>query len=138
MILEPFARIVIAQDLPQEGLRRGDVATIVEEHRDASGRVIGFEVELFSANGETLAVASVPADAVRPGNEIWVVREGKLNIFKVRVIQRSDETAYIVSPELAAGGALVTSNITAPIEGMELRIAGAETREPETEGAAEE
>jgi len=65
MTLELFTRIVLAQDLPQEGLCRGDVATIVEEHRDASGRVIGFEVELFSANGETLAVASVPVDAVR-------------------------------------------------------------------------
>lgn len=82
--------------------------------------------------------AAVPADAVRPGNEIWVVREGKLHIIKVRVIQRSDETAYIVSPELAGGGALVTSNITAPIEGMELRIAGAQAQSQEAEGATEE
>ena len=82
--------------------------------------------------------AAVPADAVRPGNEIWVVREGKLSILKVRVIQRSDETAYIVSPELAAGGSLVTSNITAPIEGMDLRIAGAQRQGQETESAAGE
>ena len=65
MTFELFTRVVLTQDIPEEGLRRGDVATIVEEHRDSSGQVIGFEVELFSANGDTLAVCSVPVDAVR-------------------------------------------------------------------------
>jgi len=62
---ELFTRVVLTRDVPGENVRRGDVATIVEEHRDASGEVVGFEVELFSAAGDTLAVASVPVDAVR-------------------------------------------------------------------------
>lgn len=70
--------------------------------------------------------AAVPADAVRPGNEIWVIRDGKLTILKVRIIQRSDEIAYITTPTLDQGGQLVTSSLTAPIEGMKLRVAGAE------------
>jgi hypothetical protein len=65
MNYELFGRVVLARDVPEEGLRRGDVVTIVEEHRDSSGDVIGFEAEVFSASGETLAVASVPIDAVR-------------------------------------------------------------------------
>ncbi len=65
MTLELFTRVVLTCDVPGENLCRGDVATIVEEHRDASDNVIGFEVELFSASGDTLAVASVPVDAVR-------------------------------------------------------------------------
>jgi hypothetical protein len=65
MTLELFTRVVLTRDVPEENLCRGDVATIVEEHRDPSGTLIGFEVELFSASGDTLAVASVPADAVR-------------------------------------------------------------------------
>ena len=65
MTFRLFSRVVLTRDLPEEDLCRGDVATIAEEHRDASGDVIGFEVELFSANGDTLAVASVPVDAVR-------------------------------------------------------------------------
>jgi len=68
--------------------------------------------------------AAVPSEAVRPGNEIWVVRDGKLSILKVRVIQRSDEVAYIVEPSLGQGGALVTSSLTAPIEGMPVRTSG--------------
>lgn len=65
MKLELFTRVVLTQDITEEGLCRGDVATIVEEHRGQFGQVIGFEVELFAANGDTLAVCSVPADAVR-------------------------------------------------------------------------
>jgi hypothetical protein len=60
-----FSRVILTRDIPEESLRRGDVGTIVEEHRDASGDVVGFELEVFSASGDTLAVASVPANAVR-------------------------------------------------------------------------
>ena len=60
-----FNRVVLVRDFPKESLCRGDVGTIVEEHRDAAGNVVGFEVELFAANGDTLAVCSVPVDAVR-------------------------------------------------------------------------
>jgi hypothetical protein len=65
MTIELFGRVVLTRDVPEEDLRRGDVATVVEEHCDEAGKVIGYEVELFSASGETLAVASVPSDAVR-------------------------------------------------------------------------
>jgi hypothetical protein len=37
----------------------------VEEYRDPQGAVVGYELELFSVDGHTLAVCSVPADAVR-------------------------------------------------------------------------
>ncbi|HUU59660.1 MAG TPA: DUF4926 domain-containing protein [Phycisphaerae bacterium] len=65
MTFELFTRVVLTREIPEEGLRTGDVGTIVEEHRDPAGNVVGFEVELFCANGDTLAVASVPADAIR-------------------------------------------------------------------------
>ncbi len=65
MTFELFSRVVITRELPEENLCTGDVATVVEEHRDADGNVIGYEVELFSATGQTLAVASVPVDAIR-------------------------------------------------------------------------
>jgi hypothetical protein len=65
MTIPMFSRVVLTREVAGEDLRAGDVATVVEEHRDASGRVVGFEVELFSAAGDTLAVASVPVDAVR-------------------------------------------------------------------------
>jgi hypothetical protein len=65
MSIELYQRVILTRDISGEGLRRGDVATVVESHRDPSGNVIGYELELFSASGETLAVASAPVDAVR-------------------------------------------------------------------------
>ncbi len=65
MTFESFSRVVITRDIPDQEVYHGDVATIVEQYRDVAGQVIGFEVEVVAANGETLAVASVPVDAVR-------------------------------------------------------------------------
>ena len=68
--------------------------------------------------------AIVPSAALRPGNEIWIVRDGKLKIVPVRVIQRTDENAYVVTPEIAEGGQLVVSNLTTPVDGLSVRTAG--------------
>jgi hypothetical protein len=57
--------VVLTREIPEENLRAGDVGTIVEVHDDSSGQIVGYEVEFFSAAGDTLAVASLPADAVR-------------------------------------------------------------------------
>ncbi len=65
MTIELFSRVILTRAIPEEGLQPGDVATVVEAYLDPSGNVEGYEVELFSASGSTLAVASVPADAVR-------------------------------------------------------------------------
>ncbi|MDE1467765.1 efflux RND transporter periplasmic adaptor subunit [Aurantiacibacter sp. D1-12] len=68
--------------------------------------------------------AAIPAEALRPGNEIWVVRDGKLQILPVRVIQRSDDLAYVTMPSLGEGGYLVTSSLGTPVNGMDVRLAG--------------
>ena len=65
--------------------------------------------------------AEVPASALRPGNTIWVVRDGKLQILTVRVIQRSDQYAYVTHPTIGDGGSLVVSNLGTPSNGMEVR-----------------
>jgi hypothetical protein len=60
-----FTRVILTRDVPEESLRGGDVGTVVEIYDDSNGNAIGYELETFAANGETLSVASVPADAVR-------------------------------------------------------------------------
>ncbi len=64
-MIAPYNRVVLTKQIPEENLFPGDVGTVVEEYRDPEGRVAGYELELFSADGHTLAVSSVPADAVR-------------------------------------------------------------------------
>jgi hypothetical protein len=60
-----YHRVIVTRQIPEESLFPGDVGTVVEEYQDAEGRIAGYELELFSADGHTLAVSSVPADAVR-------------------------------------------------------------------------
>lgn len=87
--------------------------------------LLGAFVNAEITGASRASYAAVPANAVRPGNEIWVVREGKLAVLPVRIIQRSDDVAYIATPTLEEGGQLIVSALTAPIEGMAVRVAGA-------------
>ena len=76
-MLALFERVVLTRDLPDEGLRAGDVGVIVE-HYPATAKVPeGYELEVFAASGKTLAVVSVPATFVRRATErdILTVRE---------------------------------------------------------------
>ena len=54
-----FSRVALAEDLPQEKLRRGDVATIVEYYEGRPDQEPGYELEVFNAVGDTLAVITV-------------------------------------------------------------------------------
>jgi hypothetical protein len=76
MSLELYGRAVLIEDLPGEGLRAGDVGVVVE-HYEARGEIPeGYELEFFSARGETVAVVSVPATVVRAADshELLTVR----------------------------------------------------------------
>ena len=57
------------------------------------------------------------------GNEIWVVSENEtLSVLDVSVIQEVDNTVRIMSPELAKGMKVVTSNLPVMTKGMKVRI----------------
>jgi Domain of unknown function (DUF4926) len=53
--------VVLAEDLPKYGLKRGDLGTIVLLH---AGR--GYEVEFVTLDGETLAIVSLTPEQIRP------------------------------------------------------------------------
>ena len=61
-------RVVLSSPVPKEHLEIGDVGTVV--HVYAEGKA--FEVEFMTLDGQTVAVATVEASAVRPvtGREI--------------------------------------------------------------------
>ncbi len=54
--------IVLTCDLPKEGLKAGDVGTVVHIHK----RGEAFEVEFVTLNGDTVAVTTVLASQARP------------------------------------------------------------------------
>lgn len=61
-MIREHERIVLTGDLPKDGLKSGDVGTVVHIHGDGEA----FEVEFFTLDGETAAVATVPRAQVRP------------------------------------------------------------------------
>jgi hypothetical protein len=74
---ELYHRAVLAKDLPEHGLRAGDVGTVVEHYPARDAVPEGYELEFFAATGETIAVASVPASSIREAkaDEVLSVRE---------------------------------------------------------------
>jgi hypothetical protein len=66
--------VVLTADLPKEGLKAGDVGTVVDIHGGGGG---AYEVEFMTFAGKTIAVATVEASDVRPVGERGVshVRE---------------------------------------------------------------
>lgn len=57
---ELFSHVILAEDIPAHGLRLGDLATVVEQYEAASDQEEpGYELEVFNAVGETVAVVSV-------------------------------------------------------------------------------
>jgi hypothetical protein len=52
--------VVLTEDLPDHGLKQGDIGTVVLVHDHA-----GFEVEFMTLDGETIAVLSLAPEQVR-------------------------------------------------------------------------
>lgn len=69
-----YSRVALAVDFPAEGIRRGDVATVVEHH-PVDGEP-GYSVEVFNAVGQTVAVLTVPESSLEAlrSDEVLAVR----------------------------------------------------------------
>ncbi|MGH7845637.1 MAG: DUF4926 domain-containing protein [Candidatus Binatia bacterium] len=65
MKIDLFKRVALKIDIPDQRLRKGDVATIVE-HLPGENTEDGYALEVFNAVGESIAVVMVPESAVEP------------------------------------------------------------------------
>lgn len=69
--LELYKDAILTVDLPAEGLRTGDVGTVVERHQVPGIPEIGYSVEFFDMIGRTVAVVTIPASKLRaPTSEV--------------------------------------------------------------------
>lgn len=64
--------------------------------------------------------------ALRPGNEVWVVRDEKVTIVPVAVLQRADDEVYLTGA-LEAGDAAIVGGLQVATEGMAVRSGAAGT-----------
>ena len=63
--LELYKDAILTVDMPSEGLRAGDLGTIVERHKVPGVEEVGYSVEFFDMTGRTVAVVTVPASNLR-------------------------------------------------------------------------
>lgn len=61
MMFKELDQVVLTVDLPEHGLVRGDIGTVVLLHGAE-----GYEVEFVALDGETIAITSLSASQVRP------------------------------------------------------------------------
>jgi hypothetical protein len=75
-----FTRVALAEDLPKQNLRRGDLATIVEYYEGSPGQEPGYELEVFNAVGDTFAVVTARESQIESlrKDELLSVRPQKL------------------------------------------------------------
>ena len=75
MTYKLFEDVALTKDIPKKGLKKGDVATIVERHPVSEGED-GYSLELFNALGDTIAVITVPESAIESltDDEIFSIR----------------------------------------------------------------
>lgn len=64
MDFQLYTDVVLVRDMPEEGLRAGDVGVVVERH-SVAGRETGYSVEFFDMLGHTVVVVPLPASALR-------------------------------------------------------------------------
>ncbi len=60
-----FKEVTLARDIPEEGLKKGDIAMVVDYHPISKGED-GYSLEVFNALGETVVVTVVPESAIEP------------------------------------------------------------------------
>ena len=65
MAFELYSDVILTRDIPGDGLRAGDVGTVVERHVVPGVIEEGYSIEFFDMTGNTVAVVTVPAGALR-------------------------------------------------------------------------
>lgn len=75
-MIEEHAAAVLLVDIPEQGLRAGDVGTVVDVHTQGLPGA-GYSVEFLTMSGDTIAVLELEEAQVRPtrSTDIVHVRE---------------------------------------------------------------
>jgi hypothetical protein len=75
-MIKEHDRIVLLKDIPAEGLKAGDVGTIVHIYKGGEA----FEVEFMTLEGETVTVITLPSSQVRAVGKRDIAHARKLAI----------------------------------------------------------
>jgi hypothetical protein len=65
MPFDMYGDVILTRDIPEHRVRAGDVGTVVERHVAPGVSEEGYSVEFFDMAGNTVAVATLAASALR-------------------------------------------------------------------------
>jgi len=60
-MIKELDTVVLSQDLPEHGLKQGDIGAVVHSYKDGKA----FEVEFITGKGDTVAVVTLNSQVVR-------------------------------------------------------------------------
>ncbi len=102
-------------------IRVADPLGLAPKAPETQPLIIGSYVSL-SIEGELLeGVVPVPRTALRDGNRIWLLEEGKLAVKNIAPVWRDRAFVYVKNG-IAPGDLIIVSAIAAPVRGMPLRL----------------
>ena len=133
--------IRLAADLEEQGrmarllVSVTDPLSLTPDHTGKPVLLIGSYVRLEIQGIELDSVVAVDRSLLRDGTRVWIMSpEGTLDIRPVEICFR-DRNRVMISGGLSEGERLVTSTLSTPVHGMELRtsedIRGSETSPPD-------
>ena len=61
-MIRELETVVLTRDVPEYGLRKGDVGAVVHQYKDGGA----FEIEFVTAEGKTVAVLTLTEADIRP------------------------------------------------------------------------
>jgi len=96
--------------------------------------LLGSFVSASITGGASQPFATIPLQALREGNTVWLLSQGKLRIMPVRVIQRTDDLAFVSGDGLGQGGSVIVSGLRTPVDGMPLRAEGSAATSGDADG----
>ncbi len=65
MPFDIYGDVILTRDIPEHGVRAGDIGTVVERHVVPDVNEEGYSIEFFDMTGNTVAVVTLPASALR-------------------------------------------------------------------------
>lgn len=128
-VLNPQTRTIDVFLRIPNPLRGGAPAVVQKEGQKSAGAssapplFVGSFVDAEITGRALDKYAVLPLAALRPGNQIWLVRDGKLHIVKVDIFQRTDTQALIGTAGLGEKPVVILGTLKTATEGQQVRIA---------------
>lgn len=98
--------------------------------RNSSRLLLGSYLSVSMQGRQVDNIIRLPRSAFRDGEQVWLLKQGKLFMQPVGTVWRSEDYVF-VDQGIKPGDKIVSTDLAAPVNGMELRLKGGpETNKP--------